>query len=168
MGERHGYKEVRTPQIFDSELWKTSGHWDKYHENMFVTRPRSARWRQADELPRPRASVRDRAPLVPRAAAALLASPAAAPLRAVGHAARPAARAHFAQDDAHIFCTEEQVRTRSTGCLDFAFATLGLFGFERALELSTRPENRIGSDEMWDRAEDALRQALEAAGSRTS
>jgi threonyl-tRNA synthetase len=68
---------------------------------------------------------------------------------------------HFAQDDAHIFCTEEQVQDEVVGCLDFAFSTLGLFGFDVQLELSTRPEQRIGSDEMWDRAEGALRQALE-------
>jgi threonyl-tRNA synthetase len=71
---------------------------------------------------------------------------------------------HFAQDDAHIFCTEEQVQDEVIGCLDFAFSTLGLFGFEVQLELSTRPENRIGSDEMWDRAEAKLRQALEDRG----
>jgi len=71
---------------------------------------------------------------------------------------------HFAQDDAHIFCTEEQVQDEVTGCLDFAFSTLGLFGFEVQLELSTRPERRIGSDEMWDRAEGALRKALEDRG----
>src|SRR6185369_2239933 len=71
---------------------------------------------------------------------------------------------HFAQDDAHIFCTEEQVQDEVIGCLDFAFSTLGLFGFDVQLELSTRPERRIGSDEMWDRAEGALRRALEDRG----
>ena len=60
---------------------------------------------------------------------------------------------HFAQDDAHIFCTEEQVQEEVRGCLEFAFATYELFDFDVRLELSTRPEQRIGDDELWDRAE---------------
>ena len=71
---------------------------------------------------------------------------------------------HFAQDDAHIFCTEEQVADEVAACLEFAFATYELFGFDVHLELSTRPEQRIGSDEMWDRAEAALIGALDARG----
>ena len=71
---------------------------------------------------------------------------------------------HFAQDDAHVFCTEEQVADEVAACLEFAFATYELFGFDVHLELSTRPEQRIGSDEMWDRAEAALIGALEARG----
>ena len=68
---------------------------------------------------------------------------------------------HITQDDAHIFCTEEQVRDEVIGCLDFGFFLYDLFGFEPRLELSTRPEKRIGTDEMWDRAEAALRSALD-------
>jgi threonyl-tRNA synthetase len=71
---------------------------------------------------------------------------------------------HFAQDDAHIFCTEEQVQEEVAGCLEFAFATYRLFDFDVRLELSTRPEQRIGTDEMWDRAEQALTSALDAQG----
>ena len=94
MGERHGYTEVKTPQIFDSELWKTSGHWGKYRENMFVTSAEERRdGDQADELPRPRAPVRERAPLLPRPADPLQRARPAASQRAVRHAARPAARA---------------------------------------------------------------------------
>jgi threonyl-tRNA synthetase len=70
----------------------------------------------------------------------------------------------FAQDDAHIFCTEEQVQEEVRGCLELAFATYALFDFAVRLELSTRPEQRIGSDEMWDRAEGALTSALDAQG----
>jgi threonyl-tRNA synthetase len=69
---------------------------------------------------------------------------------------------HFAQDDAHIFCTEEQIQQEVTGCLEFAFATYGLFGFDVEVELSTRPEQRIGSDELWDHSEAALEAALKA------
>jgi threonyl-tRNA synthetase len=69
---------------------------------------------------------------------------------------------HFAQDDAHIFCSEEQVQAEVSGCLDFAFDTYALFGIEPHLELSTRPEQRVGDDALWDRAEAALEQALDA------
>jgi threonyl-tRNA synthetase len=67
---------------------------------------------------------------------------------------------HITQDDAHIFCTEEQIQDEVVGCLEFGFFLYRTFGFEPRLELSTRPENRIGSDEMWDRAEAALEGAL--------
>ncbi len=73
---------------------------------------------------------------------------------------------HFAQDDGHIFCTEEQVQEEVRGCLEMAFATYELFDFEVRLELSTRPEQRIGDDELWDRAELKLTQALEETGAR--
>ncbi len=165
MGERHGYTEVKTPQIFDSELWKTSGHWGKYRENMFVTS----------------AEDRDMAikPMNCPGHAHLFASERHSyrelPIRysepGLLHRNEPSGTLHgllrvrhFAQDDAHIFCTEEQVQEEVVGCLDFAFSTLGLFGFDVQLELSTRPEQRIGSDEMWDRAEGALRTALESKG----
>jgi threonyl-tRNA synthetase len=71
---------------------------------------------------------------------------------------------HFAQDDGHIFCTEEQVQDEVRGCLEMAFATYALFDFDVRLELSTRPEQRIGDDEMWDRAEGKLALALEQMG----
>jgi len=71
---------------------------------------------------------------------------------------------HFAQDDGHIFCTEDQVKEEVRGCLEMAFATYALFDFDVRLELSTRPEQRIGDDELWDRAELKLSQALEEMG----
>jgi threonyl-tRNA synthetase len=70
----------------------------------------------------------------------------------------------FAQDDGHIFCTEEQLQDELGACLDFAFATYEIFGFDVALELSTRPVQRLGSDEQWDQAEGELAQALEQKG----
>jgi len=71
---------------------------------------------------------------------------------------------HITQDDAHIFCTEEQIRDEVIGCLDFGFFLYDVFGFEPRLELSTRPPQRIGSDEMWDRAESTLQDALDTRG----
>ncbi|MBS1870557.1 MAG: threonine--tRNA ligase [Actinobacteria bacterium] len=165
MGELHGYSEVKTPQIFDSVLWETSGHWGKYRENMFVT--------QAEE--RQMAIKPMNCPGHAHLYASERHSYKELPIRysepGLLHRNEPSGTLHgllrvrhFAQDDAHIFCTEEQVQDEVVGCLDFAFSTLGLFGFDVQLELSTRPENRIGSDEMWDRAEGKLRQALEDRG----
>ncbi|HZV72689.1 MAG TPA: threonine--tRNA ligase [Conexibacter sp.] len=165
MGERHGYTEVKTPQIFDSSLWETSGHWGKYRENMFLT--------SAEE--RPMAIKPMNCPGHAHLFSTARHSYRELPIRysepGLLHRNEPSGTLHgllrvrhFAQDDAHIFCTEEQVQDEVIGCLDFAFATLGLFDFEVQLELSTRPEQRIGSDEMWDRAEAKLRQALEAKG----
>jgi threonyl-tRNA synthetase len=71
---------------------------------------------------------------------------------------------HFAQDDGHIFCTEEQVQGEVTSALEMAFATYALFDFDVRLELSTRPEQRVGTDEMWDRAEQKLTRALDELG----
>ena len=73
---------------------------------------------------------------------------------------------HFTQDDGHIFCTEEQVQDEVRGCVQLAFATYALFDFDVRLELSTRPEKRIGNDEMWDRAEGKL--TARARGARRS
>ena len=96
MGDPRGYTEVKTPQIFDSSLWQTSGHWDKYRQNMFLTeaedRPDGD---QADELPRPRQIVLDAAALLSRPAGPLLRARAAAPQRALGDAARAAAHAQL-------------------------------------------------------------------------
>jgi threonyl-tRNA synthetase len=165
MGERHGYTEVKTPQIFDSELWETSGHWGKYREHMFLT--------HAED--RPMAIKPMNCPGHAHLYASERHSYRELPIRysepGLLHRNEPSGTLHgllrvrhFAQDDAHIFCTEEQVQDEVVGCLDFAFETLALFDFEVRLELSTRPEQRIGSDELWDRAEAKLRQALEARG----
>ena len=165
MGRERGYVEVKTPQLYDSALWKTSGHWDKYRDNMFVTEYED----QAMAL-KPmncpghcqlfsleRHSYRD------------------LPLRywepGLLHRREPSGTLHgllrvrhFAQDDSHIFCTEDQIQDEVTEVLDFAFATYRIFGLDVRLELSTRPEQRIGADELWDKSEAALTNALEAHG----
>ena len=160
-----GYTEIKTPLLYDSSLWETSGHWGKYRENMFVTssedkpmglKPMNCpghahlyglqRWSYRD-LP-----VRYFEP-------GLL------------HRNEPSGTLHgllrvrhFCQDDAHIFCTEEQVEQEVAACLDFGFDVYELFGIEVELELSTRPEVRVGTDEMWDRAEAKLQGVLDARG----
>ena len=165
MGRERGYIEVKTPQIFDSSLWVTSGHWEKYDQNMFVTEYED---RQMAIKPMncpghcklysmERHSYRD------------------LPLRlwepGLLHRREPSGTLHgllrvrhFAQDDSHIFCSEDQIQEEVAGVLEFAFATYRIFGVDVRLELSTRPEQRIGSDELWDRSEAALIRALESQG----
>src|SRR3954469_17685855 len=163
MGATRGYTEVKTPQLYDSQLWKTSGHWDKYRENMFVT---ESEGRQLALKPMncpghcqlyklQKFSYRD-LPLRYSEPGLLHRNELSGTLHGLMRVR------HFAQDDAHIFCTEEQIQQEVTGCLEFAFATYERFGFDVEVELSTRPEQRIGSDELWDHSEGALEAALNA------
>jgi threonyl-tRNA synthetase len=165
MGRERGYREVATPIIFDSSMWITSGHWEKYDQNMFVTEYED---RQMAVKPM-------NCPGHCRLFSMTSHSYRDLPLRLWEpgrlHRREPSGTLHgllrvrhFAQDDSHIFCTEEQIQEEVGGVLDFAFATYEIFGLEVRLELSTRPENRIGSDELWDRSERALTNALEQRG----
>jgi threonyl-tRNA synthetase len=163
MGRERGYREVKTPQIFDAELWKTSGHWGKYRENMFevLTEDREMAVKpmncpgHCQLYAMERHSYRD-LPVRYFEPGLLHRNEASGVLHGLLRVR------HFAQDDGHIFCTEEQVEDEVRGCLEMAFATYKLFDLELNLELSTRPEQRIGSDEMWDRAEQKLTSALDA------
>jgi threonyl-tRNA synthetase len=163
MGAVRGYTEVKTPQLYDSQLWKTSGHWDKYRENMFVT---ESEGRQLALKPMncpghcqlyklQKFSYRD-LPVRYSEPGLLHRNELSGTLHGLLRVR------HFAQDDAHIFCTEEQIQDEVSGCLEFAFATYNLFGFDVEVELSTRPDERIGSDELWDHSEAALEAALKA------
>jgi threonyl-tRNA synthetase len=165
MGRPRGYTEVKTPQLFDSSLWKTSGHWDKYRDDMFVT---EAEDRQFALKPMncpghcqlytlQKHSYRD-LPVRYSEPALLHRNEASGTLHGLLRVR------HFAQDDGHIFCTEDQIQDEVAGVLEFAFATYKLFGLEVKLELSTRPDKRIGTDEMWDRSEAALKNALDSHG----
>jgi len=162
---RRGYREVKTPILYDVELFKQSGHWDTYRENMYFTdveqRPMSLKPMNCPAhiqlFKDDRHSYRD--------------LPIRYSEQGLVHRHEPSGTLHglmrvrhITQDDAHIFCSEEQIREEVVGCLDFGFFLYDLFGFEPRLELSTRPEKRIGSDEMWDRAEAALQDALDARG----
>jgi len=160
-----GYVEVRTPLIYDKVLWERSGHWEKFRENMFLIpeddhtfaiKPMNCpghmvlfadRMRSYRELP--------------------LRYAEAAPL----HRNERAGTLHgltrvriVTQDDAHIFCTREQIEDEIFACLDYAKFIYDLFELESSFELSTRPENKLGSDEEWDFTEGALRAALERRG----
>jgi threonyl-tRNA synthetase len=162
---RRGYREVRTPILYDVDLWKQSGHWDKFRENMYFTeveeRPMGLKPMNCPAhiqlYKSERHSYRD------------------LPIRyseaGLVHRHEPSGTLHgllrvrhITQDDAHIFCSEDQIEDEVIACLDFGFFLYEIFGFEPRLELSTRPEKRIGSDEMWDAAEGALEGALRRQG----
>jgi threonyl-tRNA synthetase len=160
-----GYTEVRTPIIYDVELWKQSGHWDKYRDNMYFT----------DVEEHPMGLKPMNCPAHVQLFKAERRSYRELPIRlaeqGLVHRHEPSGTLHgllrvrqFSQDDAHIFCTEEQLEDEVLRCLDFGFYLYELFGFEPRIELSTRPENRLGSDETWDHAEGALAQALKRRG----
>jgi threonyl-tRNA synthetase len=165
MGRTRGYTEVKTPQIFDAELWKTSGHWGKYRENMFTLqideremaiKPMNCPG-HAHLFSMHRHSYRE-LPVRFSEPGLLHRYEASGVLHGLLRVR------HFAQDDGHIFCTEEQVQDEVSGCVRMAFDTYALFDLEVRLELSTRPAERLGSDEMWDRAEQKLEASLSELG----
>src|SRR3954470_7526074 len=165
MGEPRGYTEVNTPQIYDKELWVTSGHWEKYREHLFLTEAEDRVFSvkpmncpgHAQLFGLQAWSYRD-LPVRYSEPGQLHRNELSGALHGLMRVRR------FAQDDAHIFCTEEQIQDEVGGCLDFAFATYAIFDLQPHLELSTRPENRLGDDALWDHAEAALAQALESRG----
>jgi threonyl-tRNA synthetase len=165
MGRPRGYTEVKTPQLFDRALWETSGHWQKYREHMFTTESEN---RQLAIKPMNCPGHCQLYGMRPHSYRDL-------PVRyfepGLLHRNEPSGTLHgllrvrhFAQDDAHVFCTEDQIQDEVAAVLEFAFATYAVFGLDVRLELSTRPENRIGSDELWDHSEAALKAALESHG----
>jgi threonyl-tRNA synthetase len=162
MCEAHGYTEVKTPQLYDAELWKTSGHWFKYRDNMFVTesedRPMGLKPMNcpghAALFKQQQWSYRD----LPQR----YSEPGLLHRNELSGTLHGLLRVrHFVQDDAHIFCTPEQTLDEAKACLDMAFETYERFGIVTKLELSTRPPDRVGSDEQWDEAEAILARALE-------
>ncbi len=162
--KRFGYSEVITPQILDVELWKTSGHYENYKDAMFFV--------DVDE--RQFAAKPMNCPTHCLIFATRLRSYRDLPIRYADFG-----RLHryersgvtnglfrvrsFSQDDGHIFCTEEQIEAEVLGVAEMILEIYRTFGFDRVdVELSTRPEKRMGSDETWDRAEGALKSALES------
>lgn len=161
-----GYDEVRTPQVMDRSLWEKSGHWQNYKENMFVTESE-----KRDYAIKPM-----NCPGHVQIFNHGLRSYRDLPLRfaefGACHRNEPSGALHglmrvrgFVQDDAHIFCTEEQIVEEAKAFNELAFSIYDDFGFKDvAVKLSLRPEKRAGSNEVWDHAEDGLRLALRACG----
>jgi len=165
MQSERGYVEVKTPQIYESTLWETSGHWGKYNDSIFVSEYEDRQFGikpmncpgHAHLFGLQRWSYRD----LPYRCA----EPGLLHRREPSGTLHGLLRVrHFCQDDAHIFCTEDQIQDEVAACLDFAFDLYRMFDFPIHMELSTRPENRLGDDALWDKAESALEQALHTHG----
>ena len=162
---RRGYVEVKTPLMYDVETWKTSGHWEKFRDNMFLIEG-EGRTFGLKPMNCPGhmllfgSSLRSYRELPVRYAesSTLHRNERAGTLHGLLRVQ------HVTQDDAHIFCTEEQIEDEVFACLDFVFFLYELFEMEARFELSTRPENKLGTDEQWDHAESALMRALQRRG----
>jgi threonyl-tRNA synthetase len=177
-----GYQEIKTPQLMDARQWEKSGHWGKYRENMFVV---------PDEIP----GVDEDAPILSGQADLMALKPMNCPGHVLVfkqgitsykelpirfyengscHRNEPHGALHglmrvrqFTQDDAHIFCSEDQIVEEARAFCELADRVYKDFGFSYAIKLALRPDNRFGSDEDWDKAEDELRAAVVAAGMAT-
>jgi threonyl-tRNA synthetase len=162
---KRGYVEVKTPVIFDKTLWETSGHWEKFRENMFLI-PEGDRTYGLKPMNCPghmlifgeRLRSYRELPLRLAEAGTLHRNELAGTLHGLTRVR------HVTQDDSHLFCTREQIEDEIFGCLDFTASLYELFGLEYKFELSTRPDNRLGTDEEWDFTEAALQAALERRG----
>jgi threonyl-tRNA synthetase len=162
----HGYQEVYTPQLVDRSLWEKSGHWDKFGSEMFTTHSENR-----DYAVKPM-----NCPCHIQIYNQGLKSYRDLPLRLAEfgscHRNEPSGTLHglmrvrnFVQDDAHIFCTEEQIQSEVSAFIDLLFKVYADFGFDEVqLALSTRPEKRVGSDQVWEKAEKALEIALNNTG----
>jgi threonyl-tRNA synthetase len=162
MGVPRGYTEVKTPQLYDSSLWKTSGHWDKYQEHMFITESADTPMGLKPMNCPGHCQLYALQPHSYRDLPIRYSEPGLLHRNELSGALHGLLRTrNFAQDDAHVFCTEQQVQDELAACLDFAFDTYAIFGFDVRLELSTRPDERLGSDEQWDKAEGHLIEVLD-------
>lgn len=161
---KYDYEEVRAPMIMDVSMWEKSGHWDKYQDAIFATESEKRTYAvkpmncpgHLQIFNQGLKSYRD----LPYRMAEF----------GVCHRDEPSGSLHglmrvrsFTQDDAHVFCTDEQILDEVTKCIEMVFDTYKTFGFDEVdIKLSTRPEKRIGSDEVWDQSEQALAEALKA------
>ena len=167
--ERAGYVEVNTPQLVDRGLWEASGHWEKFREHMFT----------AESENRILALKPMNCPCHVQIYKQGITSYRNLPLRMAEfgscHRNEPSGALHglmrvraFTQDDAHIFCTESQITSETEAFCDLLLSIYRDFGFDEVIvKFSDRPEKRAGSDDTWDRAENALREATAAAGLAT-
>ena len=162
-----GYSEINTPDIMDKSLWELSGHLEKFGDNMFTTEAREDRVYALKPM---------NCPGCVQVYKQGLKSYRDLPLRVAEfgkvHRYEPSGALHglmrvraFTQDDAHIFCTEDQITDESKIVCDLILSIYKDFGFEDvSIKFSDRPENRVGSDKIWDKSEKALRTAMEATG----
>jgi len=162
----NGYLEVNTPQVIDRKLWEKSGHWDKFGDAMFTTSSENREYAIKPMNCPAHIQIYNHG----------LKSYRDLPLRLAEfgscHRNEPSGTLHgimrvrnFVQDDGHIFCTAEQIQSEVSNFIDLTFSVYEHFGFDNVdIKLSTRPENRVGSDAVWDKAEAALAEALDTKG----
>lgn len=160
----YDYDEVKAPLMMDRSLWEKSGHWDKYAENMFTTESEKREYAIKPMNCPGHVQIFNQG----------LKSYRDLPLKMAEfgccHRNEPSGSLHglmrvrgFTQDDAHIFCTEDQILAEVSKCIQMVYDTYAAFGFTNiAVKLSTRPEKRVGSDEVWDKSEKELAEALKA------
>ena len=165
--EEAGYEEINTPDIMDKSLWERSGHLEKFGDNMFTTEAREERVYALKPM---------NCPGCVQVYKQGLKSYRDLPLRVAEfgkvHRYEPSGALHglmrvraFTQDDAHIFCTEDQITEESKKVCDLVLSIYKDFGFENvSIKFSDRPEKRVGNDDVWDKSEAALREAMEATG----
>jgi len=164
-----GYIEVNTPQVLDRALWETSGHWQTFRENMFITQTEDRRVFALKPMNCP-----GHVQIFKNGLKSYRDLPMKIAEFGIVHRYEPSGAIHgimrvraFTQDDAHIFCTEDQIMEESLKVNDLILSIYKDFGFDDiVIKLSTRPEKRVGSDEAWDRAEAALSRILETLKGR--
>jgi len=162
---RRGYEEVRTPLLYDSDLWRTSGHWEKYQEHMFQLEIEERDFGLKPMNCPGHCLLYSLAPHSYRDLPLRIAEAGNLHRNELSGVLHGLLRVrHFVQDDAHIFCTLEQVPDELLACLDYAYYLYDLFELDMRVELSLRPENRLGTDEEWDLAEAELVKALAEKG----
>ncbi len=161
--KKNDYLEIKTPQAVDKSLWEKSGHWEKFRDDMFTTASENRTY----------AIKPMNCPCHIQVFNQGLKSYKDLPIRLAEfgscHRNEPSGALHglmrvrnFTQDDAHIFCTEEQIQEEVSTFIDLVFEVYKTFGFDEIIiKLSTRPEKRVGSEEIWDKSEEALTKALE-------
>ena len=166
-----GYVEIRTPHIYKADVWKTSGHWDYYRDNMYFFETDEGEDKEPGEYgvkpmncPGAAARLRERRALLPRPADAALRVRHCLPPREERCRPRAHARSRFHARRRALFCTAEQIVPEVKGMLDLVKYIMETFDFEYSAEVSTKPEKSVGAEEDWDVATKALMQALDEWG----
>jgi threonyl-tRNA synthetase len=162
---KRGYREVRTPLLYDSDLWRTSGHWEKYQEDMFRLEVEGRDFALKPMNCPGHCLLYSLSPHSYRELPLRLAEAGNLHRNELSGVLHGLLRVrHFVQDDAHIYCTREQIQDELIACLDYAYYLYDVFELNMRVELSLRPDNKLGTDEEWDMAEAELRKALGTQG----
>jgi threonyl-tRNA synthetase len=165
INDQESYQEVRSPIVYDAELWKRSGHWEKYKEGMYHFALDEKEWGLKPMNCPAHIDIFSSKPRSYKELPFRLSEQGLVHRYEMSGAVNGLLRARsFSIDDAHIFCKEEQVASEVRSCLSLAKRIYSLFGLSLSAELSLRPEERFGSDELWDASEGALRDALIGEG----